>query len=235
MRSDDRANLAQRLIRRSGCRQWSGHRHAGWRIVLLGIAASLTMAATTTETIAPLAAVGRLDYAGFEDEYHCTATLIAPHVAITAAHCMETPATIANTYFQPGFEIDRGRERLGLSAWHTQTGGSDIALLCLTPAARTPPMPRAKAGPKPGEGLTIVGYGIPAERGQRHDSCTVDAVSDDGSFVLNCPLRPGQSGAPVLRHTEHGREIVGVASATSNRQSLAWTIPGTGSLPACPN
>ena len=33
------------------------------------------MAATTTESIEPLAAIGRLDYAGYEDEYHCTATL----------------------------------------------------------------------------------------------------------------------------------------------------------------
>lgn len=233
MRSDERANLVHRLVRRAGRRQCPDFRTARFRVTLLGVAVILTVAATTTESIEPLAAIGRLDYEGHEDKYHCTATLIAPNVAVTAAHCMEPPATVANAYFQPGFAIARGRERLGLSAWRPQPGAGDVAALCLTPSARTPPMPRATAGPTPGEGLTIVGYGIPAERGQRHDSCTVDAVSDDGSFVLSCPLRPGQSGAPVLRHTDRGREIVGVASATSNRQSLAWAITADAALPRC--
>jgi hypothetical protein len=36
-----------------------------------------------------------------------------------------------------------------------------------------------------------------------------------------------------LRHTDRGREIVGVASATSNRQSLAWAITADAALPRC--
>lgn len=230
MRPDVPASLRARLVRAAGRFQW---RRA--RFVLPMVAAAATMAPTTTETIQPLAAIGRLDFSGFEDRFHCTAVLVAADRALTAAHCMDPPATVANAYFRPGFAIADGAESLGLRHWLRvdDDSGSDIAMLCLSPAARTPPMPRAASAARKGEGLTIVGYAIPAERGQRHDSCTVDAINGDGSFVLNCPLRPGQSGAPVLRHTRNGREVVGIVSATSNRQSLAWDVSGAATLPGC--
>lgn len=229
MRPDNSADLAPRLVRGPGRRQWRALRFS-----LPLLAALVTMAPTTTETIQPLAAVGRLDFAGHEDRFHCTAALIAADRALTATHCMDPPATTENAYFRPGFAISQGSETLALGAWQATIGASDVAILCLDPAAETAPMPRAARGPRDGEGLTIVGYAIPAERGQRHDSCTVDAVNDDGSFVLNCPLRPGQSGAPVLRHTSFGREVVGIVSATSNRQSLAWDVSENAVLPGCP-
>lgn len=228
MRPDACADPTSRLVRQSRARQWQRLRVAVLLPLLL-----VTAGATTTETIEPLPAIGRLDFAGHEDRFHCTATLVGADRALTAAHCLEPPASIANTYFQPGFAIDRGAERLQVRSWHTELAGGDVALLCLATDARTPRLPVAERGPSPGEGLTVVGYGIPADRGQRHDSCTVDEIRGDGSFVLNCPLRPGQSGAPVLRHTAQGREVVGVAYATSNRQSLAWAISAATALPEC--
>ncbi|MEK9660536.1 MAG: trypsin-like peptidase domain-containing protein [Alphaproteobacteria bacterium] len=228
MRPDIPSSLAARLVRAASRFQWHGT-----RLVVPFVAAFLTMAPTTTETIQPLAAIGRLDFAGYEDRFHCTAALIGADRAVTAAHCMDPPATVANAYFKPGFAISEGIETLGLRYWRAANGASDVAVLCLSPVAGTPPLPRAIRGVHEGEGLNVVGYAIPAERGQRHDSCTVDAVNGDGSFVLNCPLRPGQSGAPVLRHTRNGREIVGIVSATSNSQALAWDVSDTVTLPAC--
>ena len=196
-------------------------------------AAAAATGATTTETIAPLAAIGRLDYAGHEDGYHCTATLIAPDRAVTAAHCLEPPATVANVRFRPRVAAIATTETLRLAAWVTSDAPRDVALLCMSGLARTEPLARGTERVADGEGLSVVGYAIPAGHGQRHDSCTVDAVLGDGSFVLNCPLRPGQSGAPVLRHTSHGREIVGIVSATSSRQSLAWDVTAAMALPVC--
>jgi V8-like Glu-specific endopeptidase len=203
------------------------------RAALAGVGAAIVAAATTTETIEPLPAIGRLDHAGHEDRYHCTATLIARDRAVTAAHCLDTPATVDNTYFRPAFAAIRGSEELRLRSWATASGRRDVAMLCLTTPAQTVPIPRGARGPALGEGLTVVGYAIPAERTQTHEGCTVDALHHDGTFVLNCPLRPGTSGAPVLRHTGTGREIVGVISATSNTQSLASDISGALALPDC--
>jgi protease YdgD len=232
MRPDKLAGLATRLVCLADPRQW-GNRQRSLRAALVGAAVLVTLAATTTERIAPLAAVGRLDVTGHPDQIHCTATLIAPTRAITAAHCMEPPATMANTAFRPAFSGGRGTEELLLSGWAVDSDARDVALLCLSSRAVTVALPRAALPPVIGEGLTVVGYAIPSEHGQTHDSCTVDEVRDDATFVLDCPLRPGTSGAPVLRHTVGGREIVGVISATSNRQSLATDVSAVHDLPTC--
>lgn len=231
MRPDASADLTPRLVRAARRRQPARHRVE--RAVLAGLAAMVCMAPTTTERIEPLAAIGRLDFAGFEDDFHCTATLIAPGRAITAAHCLDPPATTANVRFRPVFTATQGTEELRLARWQATPGERDVALLCLSTTAHTIPIPRAAHGPRPDEGLTVIGYAIPAEHRQRHDGCTVDAVLGDGSFVLNCPLRPGESGAPVLRHTKNGREIVGIVAATSNSQSLAWDVSADAALPEC--
>lgn len=228
MRPDDRASLAARLTARRGDRQ----RRRG-RLVLVIAAALVCVGATTTETIEPLAAVGRLDYAGHEERFHCTATLIASDRAVTAAHCMDPPATVDNARFQPAFAAQRGAELLRLKAWSTGAGERDVALLCLASEARTVPMPRGVRGVALGEGLTVVGYAIPGERGQTQAGCTVDELGPDGVFLLDCPLRPGTSGAPVVRQTRSGNEIVGIVSATNSKQSLAYDITWNATLPAC--
>lgn len=225
-------NHTARLAGRRPSRQ-RRHLPCAVKLAVALVAAATTTGATTTETIAPLAAIGRLDFAGHEDAYHCTATLIAPDRAVTAAHCLEPPATVANVRFRPRVAAMTATETLHLATWAASDAPRDVALLCLSGAARTAPLARGTDRVADGEGLSVVGYAIPAGHGQRHDGCTVDTVHGDGSFVLNCPLRPGQSGAPVLRHTAQGREIVGIVSATSSRQSLAWDVTAGMALPAC--
>ncbi len=171
-------------------------------------------------------AVGRLNVAG---NRHCTATLIAPDVALTAAHCLFNPRTgrrappaemkfvigqwrdayaalrgVAATAVPPDYVYDR-EVALGVV-------GADVALLRLdapTAAEAAVPIPvGAIAAPGP---YAIVAYGRDrAYAPSLREDCAL--VANDGAVVaLDCAVTFGVSGAPVLAP---GRSrVVAVVSA----------------------
>ena len=201
-------------------------------LACLGMAALLSMAPTASAE--PVSAIGRLNFAGFRDRMHCTATLIAPDRVLTAAHCLPQRARPENIHFLPDFAPAGWLEDLTLANWTAAPGKRDVALLCLAGSAQTAPLPRSAAGPVVGEALTVIGYPIPRRYAQSHIDCTVERVDGaGGGFTLSCPLRPGASGAPVLRRTTAGSEIVGVVSATNATRSLAFDVSGKRALPPC--
>jgi V8-like Glu-specific endopeptidase len=203
------------------------------RLVLGGLGALALAAAALPSAAEPIAAVGRLNHAGFRTVMHCTATLIASDVALTAAHCVVREVPPENVHFLPGFAPAGWLEDLPLAGWAHDSDKRDVATLCLAGTAATVPLRRSATGPKPGEQLTAIGYPVPARYIQSRFDCTVGQVDGRGAFTLSCPLRPGASGGPVLRATDNGDEIVGVISATSETRSLAFDVSANRALPRC--
>jgi V8-like Glu-specific endopeptidase len=202
-------------------------------VALAVLTAAPAPAEPTPAPAEPMAAVGRLNYAGFRTLMHCTAALIAPDRALTAAHCLRDRGPADSVHFLPGLGPAGWTDDLRLVGWAADSGGRDVALLCLSTRAGAAPLPRSAAGPAVGETLTVVGYPIPRKHAQTRLDCTVTALGADGGFSLSCPVRPGASGAPVLRTTAAGSEIVGIVSATGADRSLAFDVSRGRALPAC--
>lgn len=136
----------------------------------------------------------------------CTATLIAPQVGITAAHCFGyRSVTTPGAYGTFTLEHDDGRNyRYTIEryvSFSRQLGRDDIALFRLTtavPAAVATPASLASEPPANNALLTVYGYG-----------CTARGASSDWrkrrrSFRLGenvGALCPGDSGGPVLTET----------------------------------
>ena len=84
-----------------------------------------------------------------------------------------------------------------------------------------------------GEAVLFVGYGKPRVQVANHTACRVVDFDEQGVFQLDCPLTSGASGAPVLRETETGYEIIGIVSATNSTRSVAYWFGGEGGLATC--
>ena len=163
-------------------------------------------------------AVGRLNFAGYRAARHCTAFLVGPQVAATAAHCLDG-LRAADLHLLLGYDKGPWREHLRPGAAR-MAGSSDLALLCLPAPARAASFPWAEAAPQAGERLIVQGYGRPRIHAQTRRDCPV-LSADEGQVVLDCSVAPGTSGAPVLRQTEAGYEAVAVVSASRGRTAVA--------------
>jgi protease YdgD len=177
-------------------------------------------------------AIGRLNHAGFSDKMHCTVTLVAPRVALSAWHCV-VEDDVAGMHVLLGYDRGEWSEHLRPVAAFPEAPGSDEALLCLTTASTTKPVPIAERPVSPGETVLVIGYGRPTEYIANRTSCRVTQVGQMGLFRLDCPVAPGTSGAPVLRGTDEGYEVVGVISATNTTSSLAYGLAGQDVVGAC--
>ena len=170
--------------------------------------------------------VGRLNIAGSR---FCTATLVAPDVIVTAAHCLFHPLTGARVAdgelrFVAGYRI---RERAALrrvartvidpayafGARATYAGvGADLAVGRLdrpVPAAVVPFAAGAFAeGP-----LAIVSYGQDRPHAPSiEEPCGV--IEDSAPVLaLDCAVTYGASGSPLFQGAEGKRRLVGVVSA----------------------
>lgn len=167
--------------------------------------------------------VGRLR---LSDEGYCVATLVAPGIAVTAAHCLVGHADVrfrklddVTVTFRGGrkakatqvlvhasFPVNAEESVSSLSA--------DLAVISLPRAgASAPEQPLPLAGaPIVSEVLHLV---TPLGDGASSRTCEVMRVVG-ALFEMNCPIGSGDSGAPVLRHTGPGAEpaLVGIVSAT---------------------
>lgn len=170
----------------------------------------------------PVPAAGRIEYPGSLGT--CSAALVSPDVILTAAHCAveDGPKTgwifrtgdgpeghefrITNTVRHPFYDEDQP-----ITSWKYRF---DIA------AARL-------AEPVPGWIATPFDIGGPAEVDERlfiiswrrmdgprprQRACRV-IPGVHGLVTMACPVRGGESGAPVLRVTDEGVELVAVVSS----------------------
>lgn len=184
---------------------------------------------TRVEQASPWKAVGRLDVGGG----FCTATLIAPDLVLTAAHCTyrEDGTAIAakELTFRAGFrkgrvEAERNVIQIARPEAYQYQGddvvariANDVALLRLSIPIATHVINPFVVEPRilrQGE-VSVVSYG----RGREdlpsfQDTCSV-LQSFNGVMAMDCNVTFGSSGAPVFRRDGERIRIASIISGTA--------------------
>ncbi|MGP6085710.1 trypsin-like serine peptidase [Antarctobacter jejuensis] len=182
-------------------------------------------------------AIGRLNTAGYRTTEMCTATLIAPALILTAAHCVTRPEDgylkrVDDMVFVAGWDgaDHTGAARIKEVHVHPQAYAEgrfdirhDLALAELTEPLTPAPLTFGN-GTLPGP-LTLMGY----MRSRPHrltitPYCYGEAVS--GLWRIGCRVEPGQSGGPVILGEGQARRVVAVIVAVTEEQALVVPVDG---------
>jgi V8-like Glu-specific endopeptidase len=171
----------------------------------------------------PFDAVGRVNVGGFRSVRHCTGTLVAPKLVLTAAHCVVDPhslqpVSLERLHFVAGINPGTTGAHSGvacvkfLDGYHDTPpnlqarGPEDAALLVLAGPMAARPMGLAAVAP-PATGTRLLHASFPRDR--PHALFTDRAcrlVDARGSlWVTTCDTNFGSSGGPVL--VEQGGEF----------------------------
>ena len=173
----------------------------------------------------------------FGDTVGCTAVLVAPQLALTAAHCEAATAVQLD-----GVDYTEGGERIEVSAVRVYPDWErsyDLALLELAEPASVPPAPLAlgcviERSLVDGAPVTLVGYGATDRYGNvsttvlhEGEAAVIDSdcealdrgcregVSPGGELIAGgdgVDTCIGDSGGPVYLHTPWGEYVVGITS-----------------------
>jgi protease YdgD len=172
----------------------------------------------------PWRAVARLQVPGIA---RCTAVMVSPRVAVTAAHCLWSrrlggwvPAGAVHLLtgyaagafsahlLAEGYRIAPGYDPAKPDA----TRGADLALVSLaTPAADV--LALAPESPRPGTAAVLGGYNQDhAEVIEADTHCAVTALARDGDgrtlLLHDCSATRGTSGGPLLIRDQDGHLVL---------------------------
>jgi V8-like Glu-specific endopeptidase len=194
-------------------------------------------------------AVGRLD----TGVSFCSATLIAPDLVLTAAHCLfaEDNRRIPDSdlVFFAGLRQGRAEatRRVILSvlpqAYRPMEGppqlehiGADVALLRLDQPILSGNVVPIGVGPqgRVRDLVTVVSYGRDRETSASiQEDCEIVGREESVS-ALSCSVVAGASGSPILRETAAGFEVVAIVSAMGdwNGRDAAFAVDLDRVLPA---
>lgn len=170
-----------------------------------------------------IGAVGRVE--STVSEGGCSGILVAPDLVLSAAHCISPGST--TLAFRPGDgKINRVRHALvrifqhpmyevmqDRTLWKLRFDLAIGRLEAPVPAARATPIPPGSEA-EPGETLYIVSWRRDGSPKPRQRACKV-IRGPQGLVTLACAVQGGESGAPVLRKTEDGLELVAIISSSS--------------------
>lgn len=185
------------------------------------------MLALLTGFALPSQAAGKLDAAG-RIEFSvsggsCSAVLIAPNIVATAAHCTPEPDELENVSFRSGGGTetfpalravkhplyDRESPRI---EWQYRFDIGAIEVRSSDVLKAIEPIPVGHEAQR-GETLYIVSWLRSYGPRPRQKACPVLEVGLQGLVTLGCEVESGESGAPVLRKTAAGLELVAIVSS----------------------
>lgn len=187
--------------------------------------AAVTVASSAGATESVLAA-GRIEFR--EPSGSCSGALVAPGVVATAAHCtpnIDQATGLPDIVFRAGNGADIARvlrakrhplydPNLERVEWKFRF---DIGVVALAGVGLPgiEPFPLGDDA-NAGETLFIVSWRMDDSARPRQRACPVLSVGTEGLVTLGCAVQGGESGAPVLRKTEDGLELVAIISSRSN-------------------
>ena len=197
--------------------------------------------------------IGRLNYSNSRIRMHCTGTLIARDLVLTAAHCLFDKVSrrwlnAGQVHFLAGYqrgeavakatavsyEVDKMHDTGSKSYVHDPR--HDWALVRLdTPigdrAGTIAPFPLSPmgAGLAPPSTAVIVGYpGVRPHVQSMAENCRIDwKYRTSGMIEHDCPVMGGDSGGPVLAGYNGGYRIIAVnssATTSDGRLTTAATL-----------
>lgn len=167
------------------------------------------------------ASVGRIEVR--DGPGACSAALIAPDIVVTAAHCVDAGAGQSHL-----FQLGNGLEsipvmRIVVHPLYADLSGQRLRRLrfdiAVAKLSRPVDSDLASGFPlgeeaKPGERLFMASWRAgPRPRERR---CLVVETDIPGIVALGCRVRGGESGAPILRMTETGLELVAIVNSSAN-------------------
>ncbi|MEC9344942.1 MAG: trypsin-like serine protease [Pseudomonadota bacterium] len=167
----------------------------------------------------PWSAMGRLNQAGYRNRIHCTAVLVSPTRALTAAHCVDTALAgsfhLVLGYFGGGFAEHRTVE-----AARQVPGHEDLAEISWSEPVRARPIPLAQHCQSVGAAV-LAGYNHTAPHALTlRRGCGM--TGRRGTRVSHsCPSGPGDSGGALLvADPVTGWRLAGIHSASSRSTRL---------------
>ncbi|WP_417525565.1 trypsin-like serine peptidase [Marinovum sp.] len=189
------------------------------------------------EIAAQFPAIGRLGHAGFRTKQACTATLIAPDLVLTAAHCVSEDGVSGRVFVAGWSRGDYVAARASKSEIRHPAYAvkgkplitNDVALVVLeSPMEEVTPLPLATQEEDAWDAteVALLGY----HRRTPHllsGDFTCPATRLGARLVhVGCPVIDGNSGSPVLSQAAQGGwQVVGVVSSRQGSGAIAVELP----------